>query len=116
MQFINVVSIADDEHSVEVLSNDRIKYSLTDKTSRRTAVVSAVKIEAYWFIIDNGVLTDQVLPPDFSMIADYCLAKYIETDGQKADKLCKEISKITSQPLDLDKERQTNSFAGRAWK
>lgn len=116
MQFINVVSIANDEHSVEVLSNDRIKYSLTDKISRRTAVVSAVKISTYWFIVHNGVMTDQVLPPEFSMIADYCLTKYIETDGEYADKLCKEISKITSQPLDLDKERQTNSFSGRAWK
>lgn len=116
MQFIDVVCIADDEHSVEVISTDYIKYSITHKISRKTATVPAFKVDQYWFMVHQGHLTTEVLSPDFALIADYCVNKYIEIGGDKTDKLCQEINKITSQPLDLDVERQTNAFIGRAWK
>jgi hypothetical protein len=116
MQFIDVVCIADDEHSVEVISSSVIKYSVTNKINRKTAVVLAKKIENYWFIVHNKHLTTETLSLEFAMVADYCIQKYIETNGEENDRLSKEIKKITNQELELDKQRQTNSFSGRAWK
>ncbi|NBW56908.1 hypothetical protein EBR43_03825 [bacterium] len=116
MQFIDIVCIADDEHSVEVISSSAIKYSVTNKINRKTAVVLAKKIDTYWFIIHGQYLTTETLPLEFAMVADYCVKRYIETNGEENDKLSREIKKITSQELELDKQRQTNSFAGRAWK
>jgi hypothetical protein len=116
MQFIDVICIADDEHSVEVISSSVIKYSVTNKINRKTAVVLARKIDTHWFIASRQSLTTEVLPAEFAMVADYCVQKYIETNGEENDRLSREIQKLTSQPLELDKERQTNSFAGRAWK
>jgi len=116
MHFTNVVCIADDEHSVEVLSTTVIKYSLTNKINRRTAVVLCKKICHNWHVVDCGVVSSTVLTPDMCMIIDYCINMYLKLDGENKQKICNDIQKITSQELELENQRQTNAFIGRAWK
>ena len=99
------------EISAHVLSSISIRLMNTIKNSRITESNHFMLIESGWMSLRNSSPASALQ----AHLLDYSLSKWFEAGGQEKNNCISDITKIVSNEMYLEDQRQTNSFQGKMW-
>lgn len=99
------------EISTQIISSTRVKYISTNKQSRIADACYFVRMGHDWINTSTLARADDLK----SHILDYSVSKWYTTMTEERTQMVAFLNSISSQPTDLDEQRQTNSFSGPNW-
>jgi hypothetical protein len=112
MYFQNVLNDGNRETSIEILSATKARLLSTRRNSRITESNTFILSKKGWINTRDQAYAGGVE----THLLSYCLAKWSEAGGEDGERSRYDLLKIINQRTDLEDERQTNSFQGRAWR